>query len=278
MHGPTQVALLWILTILWKSSYCVWHWGRWLIPASKSSTRAPRSQRLYGRVWNPWTFPPPLTSFYFIKYVKKTNNPLSIWDRKAKRQPRMKHLEVEYKALRISGHSRNAGKPWRPARFPSLNDFAVVIKKTTVPATRLAPSLQKRPSRRRNALLNTPLIQRGVCLDLLTWSLGNIGRDFPNPRRTSASTCKGASPPFGFSQPRSPCAELKTRRVCCCWYFSFVFCLLTDICYHAKQVFLCKRTCPVCVSPSSLLRTQMSSMIKNPVNFWKETDGCPTRT
>lgn len=70
----------------------------------------------------------------------------------------------------------------------------------------------------------------------------------------------------------------KRLLVCCCWYFSFVFCLLTDICYHAKQVFLCKRTCPVCVSPSSLLRTQMSSMIKNPVNFWKETDGCPTRT
>lgn len=59
---------------------------------------------------------------------------------------------------------------------------------------------------------------------------------------------------------------------------SFVLCSLTDICYHAKQVFLCKRTCPVCVSPSSLLRTQMSSVIKNPVNFWKETDGYPTRT
>ncbi|KAL6036315.1 hypothetical protein STEG23_000751, partial [Scotinomys teguina] len=50
-------------------------------------------------------------------------------------------------------------------------------------------------------------------------------------------------------------------------FFPFVFCLLTDICCHAKQVFLCKRTCPVCVSPSSLLRTQMSSVIKNPVNF-----------
>lgn len=62
------------------------------------------------------------------------------------------------------------------------------------------------------------------------------------------------------------------------FFFPFVFCLLTDICCHAKQVFLCKRTCPVCVSPSSLLRTQMSSVIKNPVNFWKETDGYPTRT
>lgn len=51
------------------------------------------------------------------------------------------------------------------------------------------------------------------------------------------------------------------------FFFPFVFCLLTDICCHAKQVFLCKRTCPVCVSPSSLLRTQMSSVIKNPVNF-----------
>lgn len=74
--------------------------------------------------------------------------------------------------------------------------------------------------------------------------------------------------------------QIKMVWVCCCWcfFFPFVFCLLTDICCHAKQVFLCKRTCPVCVSPSSLLRTQMSSVIKNPVNFWKETDGYPTRT
>lgn len=74
--------------------------------------------------------------------------------------------------------------------------------------------------------------------------------------------------------------RIKTVRGCGCWYYfpPFVFCLLTDICYHAKQVFLCKRTCPVCVSPSSPLRTQMSSVIKNPVNFWKETDGYPTRT
>lgn len=86
--------------------------------------------------------------------------------------------------------------------------------------------------------------------------------------------------------PRSPSPakisphQIKMVRGCGCWYYSppFVFCLLTDICYHAKQVFLCKRTCPVCVSPSSLLRTQMSSVIKNPVNFWKETDGYPTRT
>lgn len=127
-------------------------------------------------------------------------------------------------------------------------------------------------------LLNIPSSSEQFVLDLLTQSLGNVGWDFPNHRRASALTCKGASPSFGFPQTRDLRTELKMLLVCCCWYFSFVFCLLTDICYHAKQVFLCKRTCPVCVSPSSLLRTQMSSMIKNPVNFWKETDGCPTRT
>lgn len=76
------------------------------------------------------------------------------------------------------------------------------------------------------------------------------------------------------------CAWLKTvpSLLLLIFFFPFVFLLLTDICYHAKQVLLCKRMCHVCVSPSSLLRTQMSSVIKNPVNFWKETDSCPPGT
>lgn len=159
--------------------------------------------------------------------------------------------------------------------FTPLNCFTVVINN---PCKMLSIKLEVTTLSKENCFVKYPVIQRGVCLDLLTWSLGNVSPDFPNSRRASAWTCKGTAPPFGFPQTRYPRTELKMLLVCCCWYFSFVFCLLTDICYHAKQVFLCKRTCPVCVSPSSLLRTQMSSMIKNPVNFWKETDGCPTRT
>lgn len=137
-----------------------------------------------------------------------------------------------------------------------------------------------------------------VCLHVGNW--GRIIEVFPPSMSCSSSQdlTRGKMSFISFNVTRAPVCvlqemstvaitsektalhQVKMMWVYCCWYFfsAFVFCLLTDICYHAKQVFLCKRTCPVCVSPSSLLRTQMSSVIKNPVNFWKETDGYPTRT
>lgn len=109
-------------------------------------------------------FPSSANIFLFHKICKKKKNQLSIWGRKAKRQPRTKHLELEYKALRISVCSRNAGKP-----LPMEQQFCVFYPSqllccsyqihhifTMIPARCLASSLQKRPSRRRTALLNIP--------------------------------------------------------------------------------------------------------------------------
>lgn len=172
MHGPTQVDLLWILTILWKSSYCVWHWGRWLIPACESSARALRSQHLRGRdMAAPEQSPKCLncpSSANFHKICKKISQNqikmISIWDRKAKRQLWTKRFKLEYNVSTISCRTANAGKPWRMeqqfcAFYPSpllCCSYQIDHLSTTIPARCLASSSQKRPSPRTNALLKTP--------------------------------------------------------------------------------------------------------------------------
>lgn len=132
----------------------------------------------------------------------------------------MKHLEVEYKALRISGCNGNAGKPLHMEQqscvFYPPQPLCCSYQKYSDPCKMLSIELAKTTLSKEKCFVKYPVIQRGVCLDLLTSSPGNVSRDFPNRHRASASTCKGTAPSFGFPQTRYPRTELKMLLVCCC--------------------------------------------------------------